>query len=716
MPGVPDLVGQRPTTFAHGYAMKALRRLRAAAGLLAARRIAHDLIAHADQARDNGRFAEAAPLYDAALRILPHLAAIHVQAGHMRKEIGEFDAALAHYRRADELMPGNADLALQFGHLFHRANRSVEAIAAYRHALRLDPEAADAVHAIAAIKANQAAKELERGKRSIPAGLSDDAKEAWSQALEAGLLPELMPEHAVPRIRSLDQIVLWRAGGRVEAGPWGELPTIHRIGAVRGFLVSRQSFGTVTITLDGRPIRTEQPCRRQSPDRTVEHVFNMWIDTAERETGCATLGISFFDGDVSGPSTETQVMVAGGIAGSVLSERDDIIPLAPGDPSELDDRVRMLPSEIRRARSNAVQTSIRSILVLRADQLGDLVVSLPALMRLREVTGGAKLIGLLTPANAELAASLGIFDDIVVADFPFSPVSRDRVMSAKDQAALREHLHEYAFDAAIDLGTSHMSRPLLVLSGAQHIYGVETGLWRWLDVRLGKLGSRSAVEERRPHSERLLGMVDQFAKMIGATSARPVLRREDDDRSYLARFNLAPRTYVVVHEAIGHRHNHWPGFTELLRLLLVASPLDIVFLTENPARGGDVAATDASTRIRLFDHRLPFDELDALLANAAAFVGIDSGPKHLAALRGVPVVSIHASRSDWLEWGQEQTGLIVSRRVPCAGCGIGHDDNACGKGFACMVDIRADEVASCVLSLLATGGISPPSGSSERRA
>ena len=187
-------------------------------------------------------------------------------------------------------MPDNADLALQFGHLFHRANRSVEAIAAYRHALRLDPEATDAVHAI---EADQAASELGRGKRPIPAGLSDDAKEAWSQALEAGLLPELMPEHAVPRIRSLDRIVLWHAGGRVEAGPWGELPTIHCIGAVRGFLISRQSFDTATITLDGRPIRTERPFRRQLPDQTVEHVFNMWVDTAEREPGCATLGISF---------------------------------------------------------------------------------------------------------------------------------------------------------------------------------------------------------------------------------------------------------------------------------------------------------------------------------------------------------------------------------------------------------------------------------------
>ena len=71
-----------------------------------------------------------------------------------------------------------------------------------------------------------------------------------------------------------------------------------------------------------------------------------------------------------------------------------------------------------------------------------------------------------------------------------------------------------------------------------------------------------------------------------------------------------------------------------------------------------------SDRLLVIDQRLPFDDLDALLSFATVFVGNDSGPKHLAALRGTPVVSIHCARIGWAEWGQEQSGVVISRRVP----------------------------------------------------
>jgi ADP-heptose:LPS heptosyltransferase len=82
------------------------------------------------------------------------------------------------------------------------------------------------------------------------------------------------------------------------------------------------------------------------------------------------------------------------------------------------------------------------------------------------------------------------------------------------------------------------------------------------------------------------------------------------------------------------------------------------------------------------------------------FVGNDSGPKHLAALRGVPVVSLHMARLNWSEWGQEMSGRIISRRVPCAGCGIGLDGEDCGKDFACLRHIRPEEVFAAVEELL----------------
>ena len=124
-------------------------------------------------------------------------------------------------------------------------------------------------------------------------------------------------------------------------------------------------------------------------------------------------------------------------------------------------------------------------------------------------------------------------------------------------------------------------------------------------------------------------------------------------------------------------------------------------MTPASRRSCQPALTRAPARFRLIRHpALPFDDFDALLSFCAVFVGNDSGPKHLAALRGSPVVSIHSSRINWNEWGQELTGSIISRKVPCAGCMIYHDEDECGKGFPCITRITPQEVFDAVAALV----------------
>jgi hypothetical protein len=59
-------------------------------------------------------------------------------------------------------------------------------------------------------------------------------------------------------------------------------------------------------------------------------------------------------------------------------------------------------------------------------------------------------------------------------------------------------------------------------------------------------------------------------------------------------------------------------------------------------------------------------------------------------------VTIFTARINWNQWGQEEIGTIISRRVPCAGCDLFHDSEECGKGFACISDITAEEVLSAI--------------------
>jgi ADP-heptose:LPS heptosyltransferase len=136
-------------------------------------------------------------------------------------------------------------------------------------------------------------------------------------------------------------------------------------------------------------------------------------------------------------------------------------------------------------------------------------------------------------------------------------------------------------------------------------------------------------------------------------------------------------------------------------MILAETDLKIILLTDDTAmRASLPPELSASSRFLLIDGRMQFDEFDALLHFCSVFIGNDSGPKHLASLRGAPVVSMHMARNSWNEWGQESTGFIMSRKVPCADCQIHHDPEECGRDFVCIRNIKPEEVMQAVRKLL----------------
>ena len=107
------------------------------------------------------------------------------------------------------------------------------------------------------------------------------------------------------------------------------------------------------------------------------------------------------------------------------------------DGRPVDDQVNARPSVVRPAARTLFPTPLRNVLVLRTDQLGDVVTSIPALRRLRELLPEARLVGLMTASAAELGQTLGVFDEVIVVDFPDDLLDRRRTMTLPDQEALR---------------------------------------------------------------------------------------------------------------------------------------------------------------------------------------------------------------------------------------------------------------------------------------
>jgi heptosyltransferase III len=92
--------------------------------------------------------------------------------------------------------------------------------------------------------------------------------------------------------------------------------------------------------------------------------------------------------------------------------------------------------------------------------------------------------------------------------------------------------------------------------------------------------------------------------------------------------------------------------------------------------------------------RLTPRESAAALARARLFVGHDSGPMHLAAAVGTPVVAIFAARNiprQWFPFGKQHR--VVYHRVECWGCGL---ETCIEQRKKCLMTITVEEVMGVV--------------------
>ena len=98
-----------------------------------------------------GRFVEAIPHLERALRLDPRVATTENYLGGALLAIGNAPAALGHFRRATMLAPADAHLHFNFAKVLAAANRPQDAFAEYTRALELNPEFAEAHQQLGAL-------------------------------------------------------------------------------------------------------------------------------------------------------------------------------------------------------------------------------------------------------------------------------------------------------------------------------------------------------------------------------------------------------------------------------------------------------------------------------------------------------------------------------------------------------------------------------------
>lgn len=353
--------------------------------------------------------------------------------------------------------------------------------------------------------------------------------------------------------------------------------------------------------------------------------------------------------------------------------------------------------------------SVERLLVVRLDNLGDVLMATPAIAALRAGLPQARITLLASPSGAAAVPFLGDVDDGIVFSAPWvKPAGRasDDDSLGCLEADLVLQLAASGFDAAVILTTCTQS----VLPAAMlcRMAGIRLRLGHCRENPYGLLtdwvSDREVVADGMRHEvQRQLALVHSvgFATDDQRLRFRVPHAAHDAVARCLARGGVAPGTpYVVVHPGATAQSRRYPAPLFGLAAARIASETGASIVLSGAAQDrplvDEVRTAMASPALSLAG-QLDLGELAALIAGADLLVANNSGPAHIAAALGTPVVDLYAlTNPQHTPW--QVPARVLNHPVPCRNClksvcPLEHHD--------CLRRVEPGEVAEAAFELLA---------------
>ncbi|WP_206025215.1 HAD-IIIA family hydrolase [Micromonospora zingiberis] len=346
-------------------------------------------------------------------------------------------------------------------------------------------------------------------------------------------------------------------------------------------------------------------------------------------------------GDIGRDVTAALAAGAAGILVPTPVTRAEEIAAAPWVADDLSSAVAEILRRQEALRPTVRADGSRTVLVVRSDSAGDVLVSGPGI---RAVAAGAERVVLLCGPRGRAAADLlpGV-DEVVEHRLPWIDPTPAPVDPA-EMATLVARLAAVAADEAVIFTSFHQSplplALLLRMAGVARIAAISD------DYPGSLLDVRHRVPAGVPEAERALSL---------AAAAGYPLPPGDEPRLRLRPASPPPREagepgYVVLHPgSAAQARGCPPEVAERISRQLVDAGHRVV-VTGGPQER-DLTARVAGAHAVDLGGRTGLAELSAVVAAAGAVVVGNTGPAHLAAAHGVPVVSLFAPTVPFGQWG-----------------------------------------------------------------
>lgn len=319
--------------------------------------------------------------------------------------------------------------------------------------------------------------------------------------------------------------------------------------------------------------------------------------------------------------------------------------------------------------------SISKILLVRTDRIGDVVLSLPMLPALKNRFPSAKISVLVRPYTKELVEHHSCVDEVILWD------------ESKGMKPYVELLRQKRFDMAI------VPYPRFNLAMITYLAGIPirvgTG-FRWYSFLFNRRIYEHRKDAKRHEVEYNLNLlttigIEPMPETVFEFAVSDEARKSVDAR--LSSDHVGK--FAVLHAGSGGSARDWSigNFAKLGDAVYKEFGLSIV-LTGGKDETELTAKLAAAMTVPSVNYTGAFSisELGALFSRASLFVANSTGPLHIAAMVGTPVVAFYPPiiQCSPVRWGPytKKKKVYTADNIRCTLC----------KGGPCISNVCMDQI------------------------
>ena len=344
---------------------------------------------------------------------------------------------------------------------------------------------------------------------------------------------------------------------------------------------------------------------------------------------------------------------------------------------------------------------LRRVLLVRLDNIGDVLLTTPAFRAVRRALPDAYLALMAGPAGCAVGRLNPDIDETILYRAPNEDVYFELTQDPGRELAAMESLREGDFDAAI-IFTSY-KQSALPAAYLCYLAGIPLRAAGSFEGPGSLLTHRHRYTETvPPRHESLRGL--ELTEVLGFPAVEPEMvlepRPEDEEEAKEILGRIEAERFLLVHPGSSASSRTYPAerYARVVEELCSETGLPVL-VTGGPGEE-DLAKEVAGSAGLPLGGETGLGAFASLIGRAAAVVTNNTGATHVASALKTPVVTVFAGTNPAEQWGPWRTpSRLLTHPVPCAPC----YKRVCPIGHECLTGIAPETVTRATLELVYEG-------------